>query len=91
MSPERFEIRVLADAADELRRLDARAADQVAARLHWLAEHAVHVRHRSLTGSLQGLYRLRSGDYRVIYQVLTAERAIVVHAVGHRRDVYRRR
>ena len=91
MSPPRFEIRVLAGAEDELRRLDARAADLIAARLYWLAEHAEQVRHRPLTGPLQGLYRLRSGDYRVIYQVLTAERTIVVHAIGHRRDVYRRR
>jgi len=44
-----------------------------------------------LTGDLAGLYKLRMGDYRVIYEALSAERTIVIHAVGHRRQIYRRR
>lgn len=34
------------------------------------------------------LYRLRSGDYRVIYQKRDAELLILVVTVGHRREVY---
>ncbi len=33
------------------------------------------------------LYRLRVGDYRVIYAVNAEE--VVVQAIGHRREVYR--
>ena len=33
------------------------------------------------------LYRLRHGDYRVIYQIIDEE--IAIRAVGHRREVYR--
>ena len=35
------------------------------------------------------LYRLRVGDYRVVYEVIRDERAIIIHYVRHRRDVYR--
>lgn len=44
------------------------------------------------TKKLQGHsgYRLRVGDYRVLYEVIANERRIVVYAVGHRRDVYRK-
>lgn len=35
------------------------------------------------------LYRLRVGDYRVVYEVDPESVAIVIHYVRHRRDVYR--
>ena len=34
-------------------------------------------------------YRLRVGDYRVIYDVTDAELVILVVGVGHRREIYR--
>jgi len=34
-------------------------------------------------------YRVRQGDYRVIYLVDDESREVVVFKVGHRRDVYR--
>ncbi|MCE9589917.1 MAG: type II toxin-antitoxin system RelE/ParE family toxin [Planctomycetes bacterium] len=36
-----------------------------------------------------GLWRCRSGVYRIIYQIQDARLLIVVVKVGHRRDVYR--
>jgi len=35
------------------------------------------------------LYRIRVGDYRIIYEVDTQAREITVHYVRHRREVYR--
>ena len=37
------------------------------------------------------LYRLRVGDYRVIYSIENRRLVILVVRVGHRRDVYRKR
>jgi mRNA interferase RelE/StbE len=36
------------------------------------------------------LYRLRVGDYRIIYSIAQEEKQIIVHYVRHRRDVYRK-
>jgi mRNA interferase RelE/StbE len=41
-----------------------------------------------LEGS-EGLYRLRVGDYRIIYGVNVQARGVVIHHVRHRREVYR--
>jgi mRNA interferase RelE/StbE len=41
-----------------------------------------------LAGAEQ-LYRLRVGDYRIVYSVDKARRQIAVHYVRHRREVYR--
>jgi hypothetical protein len=34
-------------------------------------------------------YRLRVGDYRVIYEVVNGQLVILVVGVGHRREIYR--
>jgi mRNA interferase RelE/StbE len=36
-------------------------------------------------------YRIRVGDYRLVYAVYDVERLVVIARVGHRREVYRRR
>ncbi|MBS3141113.1 type II toxin-antitoxin system RelE/ParE family toxin [Candidatus Woesearchaeota archaeon] len=41
-----------------------------------------------LTGDLVGLWKLRIGDYRVIYQIKENELIIYVLKIGHRRNVY---
>lgn len=35
-------------------------------------------------------YRVRMGDYRIVYNVDSAERKVTVLRVAHRKDVYRR-
>jgi mRNA interferase RelE/StbE len=36
-----------------------------------------------------GGYRIRVGDYRVLYDVDDSAKKVTIYAVGHRRDVYR--
>lgn len=36
-----------------------------------------------------GIWRLRVGDYRVIYQIRDSELVILIVEVGHRKEVYR--
>lgn len=35
------------------------------------------------------LWRIRKGDYRVIYHIDDEEKVITVVRIGHRRDIYR--
>jgi mRNA-degrading endonuclease RelE of RelBE toxin-antitoxin system len=39
----------------------------------------------------EGRYSARRGPYRIIYELDDSERLVRVMAIGHRRDVYRRR
>jgi mRNA interferase RelE/StbE len=34
-------------------------------------------------------YRVRVGDYRIVYEIADAERVVSISKIGHRRDVYR--
>ena len=38
----------------------------------------------------EDLYRIRVGDYRVVYAVDRGARQVIVHYVRHRRDAYRK-
>jgi mRNA interferase RelE/StbE len=34
-------------------------------------------------------YRLRQGDWRIIYSIDDGERTVTIYRIGHRREVYR--
>ena len=43
---------------------------------------------KALRRNLSGLFKLRLGDYRIIYQVKEKEVIVVIVKIGHRREVY---
>ncbi len=83
-----FEIRWRSSTKKDLRRI---ARDNVARILETVSKLAVEpLPHGSekLTGS-EHTYRIRVGDYRVIYEVVKNENAVEIQRVRHRKDVYR--
>jgi mRNA interferase RelE/StbE len=38
----------------------------------------------------QDLYRLRVGDYRIVYMIDDAAQGVLITAIGHRSEIYRR-
>lgn len=54
-----------------------------------LAETPIPVGSKRLAGEIPPLYRVRVGDYRILYQIENDILVLLVVHVGHRRDVYR--
>lgn len=75
----------------DLARLDKPIAQRILKKLRWLAENFEVMTPEHLTGEWQGVFKLRVGDYRVLYTFDKAETKIVVHFVKHRREVYKTR
>ena len=67
--------------------LPSQLQHRIQAKIDLMGERLATFPHFRMTGSEQ--YRLRIGDYRVIYRFDLMERAIYILAIGHRRDVYR--
>jgi len=86
-----YAIRFLDAAQRDLARLDKPIARRILARLEWLTVNFEALTPKPLTGNLSGLYKLRVGDYRVIYEPLYAEHSLMVHLIDHHRQVYRKR
>jgi mRNA interferase RelE/StbE len=76
------------DGRASLSSVDKEIAQRVLDKLRWLAQNAERVHHVPLRGRLAGLFKLRVGEWRVIYDVSNTEKAITVHKVGHRREIY---
>ncbi len=84
-----YQVRLLDAAIKDLERLDRPIARRVVHKIAWLAEHIHEAPLLPLRGNLRGLYKLRVGEYRVIYEILDEESIVIVHAIGHRKEIYR--
>jgi len=89
-----YTIRLLKPASRELERLDKVVGTRVVRKLRWLGENLDDISPEPLKGRLRGLYKLREGDYRIAYEriayeIFKGERLIIVHLIGHRRDIYK--
>ena len=71
----------------ELRRLDRSVQPRIQGAITLLAQDPRPPASRPLRGR-EG-YRLRVGDYRIIYTINDGVLLIVVVTIGHRREVYR--
>lgn len=45
---------------------------------------------KRLRGELEGLFSLRIGGMRAVYEVDAEKKALVVHAIGPRGDIYKK-
>jgi len=72
----------------ELKRLDRQTIPRIVEAIESLGEQPFPPRARKLQGSGH-TYRIRVGDYRVIYDVFEAGLLIQVVRVRHRKNAYR--
>ncbi|GAA4916954.1 type II toxin-antitoxin system RelE/ParE family toxin [Nesterenkonia rhizosphaerae] len=83
-----YSISYVPSAAKTLRKLDRQVARRLLQAIGELSENPRPQGCTQLKGG-EGEYRIRVGDYRVIYEVHDGELVILVLRAGHRRDVYR--
>jgi mRNA interferase RelE/StbE len=76
------------EATIELQALTSMIQERILRKVYWLSENFKDVIPQSLSADLSGLFKLRIGDYRVIYSFDTEAQLITIHKVGHRRDIY---
>jgi mRNA interferase RelE/StbE len=57
-------------------------------KIRWLSENFENISPQALSANLTGLFKLRVGDYRVIYSFDLESQQITIHKIGHRREVY---
>jgi mRNA interferase RelE/StbE len=69
------------------RRLHGRLRDRIAAAIDGLADDPRPRGSVKLAG--RNDYRVRVGDYRIVYAVDDDERLVLVARIAHRREVYR--
>ena len=82
-----YRLLIKPSAARELEARPHKDRKRAAARIQSLGRDPRPPGAEKLSG--QDRYRLRQGDYRILYTIDDASATVVVVKIGHRRDVYR--
>jgi mRNA interferase RelE/StbE len=85
-----YRVEVAPAALRQLRKLDQPARRRVQAAIELLAGQPRPSAAKKLVGG-EGEWRVRTGDYRIVYEVRDDVLVVLVVAVGHRRDINERR
>lgn len=85
-----YKVQLSPAAARQLAKLDPAARRRLQAVIELLADQPRPNGATKLVGG-HGAWRVRSGDYRVVYDIDDGVLLILVIAIGHRREIYRQR
>lgn len=83
-----YKLEILPTAKRQLDRFPADVQRRIAEAINRLRENPRPVGAIKLTGH-EGLYRVRSGDYRIVYRIEDNRLLVLIVKVGHRREIYR--
>jgi len=90
VTEEPWRLAVMGPARRQFDRLPISVAAAVLETLNAIAENPKRLGKR-LALEHEGRCSARRGPYRIIYELLEKQRLVRVIAIGHRRDIYRRR
>jgi mRNA interferase RelE/StbE len=83
-----FRIEFTRSATKDLRAVDRQWVARIMVAIERLADDAIPIGCKKLVGS-EHSFRIRVGDYRVIYDLQNESLVISVIRIRHRREVYR--
>ena len=77
-------------AKKELKKLDKQIIPRILQAVENLANNPYSSGSKKLIGS-NSIYRIRVGDYRIVYNIKSSVLIIEIIKVGHRREIYRQK
>jgi mRNA interferase RelE/StbE len=83
----KYKVFIRASASRELAAIPKKSLQKIVCRIQSLEENPRPVGCEKL--SAQERYRLRQGNYRIVYSIQDQEQTIHVVKIGHRKEVYR--
>lgn len=83
-----YEVILSRDAARTLERATPQMRHRIIRALERVS--ADPLRGKRLRGELEGLFSLRIGEMRAVYEADPEQRVMVVHAIGSRGDIYKK-
>jgi mRNA interferase RelE/StbE len=83
-----YQVVVERSAEKDLRRLTPEVRPRLVAAVMALAKNARPAGSRKLAGTKHD-WRIRVGDYRIIYEIADAIRVLRINRIRHRREAYR--
>jgi len=83
-----YEVILLEKAVKQLSKLPKKEADKIAAKIDKLENDPYPAGSKKLQG-YEDVYRIRQGDYRILYEVQNERLIVQIIKIGNRKDVYK--
>ena len=83
-------VRLKKGAEKDLKDLDTSIRQRVLDKLSWLEENFDDILPQSLSNKLSRYYKLRVGDWRIVYLVIQEKQEVSIIAIDHRKNIYNR-
>ena len=83
-----YQVTLIPAAEKQLEKLSKQLQKRVVTKLSSLAQHPRPPDAKALQ-AMEGLLRVRVGDYRIVYRVVDHPAQVTVVRIAHRSDVYR--
>jgi len=84
-----YQVALALAAARQLRKFDPQVRRRVQAAIELLATEPRPPAATQLVGGA-GEWRVRTGDYRIVYEIQEERLLVLVLSAGHRREIYQR-
>jgi mRNA interferase RelE/StbE len=84
---ENYRIVIKKSAAKEIEKVEKKDRIRIVEKIRSLSSDPHPTGSKKLSG--QEKYRIRQGNYRILYQIINDELIINVVKVGHRREIYK--
>ena len=84
---DKYEIVFHRKTEKELRKIPAQDRNKIFAKIQELSDNPYLFGHIKLSGNDE-LYRVRQGNYRIIYSIEDNQLQIYIIKIGHRKDIY---
>ncbi len=84
-----YEIRWKKSAISDLYRIDKQFLRRIIRAVEALTSNPFTQQSKKLHG-VEQIYRLRVGDFRIIYEVDSSAKIITIYHIGYRKDIYQR-
>ena len=84
-----YKIEITATAEKSLKKIPKKDLEKVVEAIQVLAISPFPSGCRKLKGE-EDVYRVRQGNYRIIYEIIDSKLIVLVLKIGHRKDIYKK-
>lgn len=84
-----FHIQITSKAKKDFKRLDPQVKKRISSAILLLETNRYPQQFKPLMGKDIAQYRLRVGDWRILYDVYEDDGVVLILRIGHRKDIYR--
>ena len=82
-----YEVQILPKVARQIKALSVEIRQDISLTIRSLANEPRPIGVKKLSGE-KDVYRVKAGNYRVLYRIIDKVLVVVVVSIGHRREVY---